>query len=95
MDETTDPAPSSIPEPIRPLRVFLCHSAEDKAAVRVLYHRLKSSGIEPWFDEFDLLPGQEWDREIGNAVRSSDAVLICLSSASVNKTGYIQREICS
>jgi chromosomal replication initiator protein len=87
MDETTDPAPSSIPEPIRPLRVFLCHSAEDKAAVRVLYHRLKSSGIEPWFDEFDLLPGQEWDREIGNAVRSSDAVLICLSSASVNKIG--------
>ncbi len=93
MDKLQDPAASSIPRSIGPLRVFLCHSSEDKSAVRELYHRLKSSGVQPWLDEFDLLPGQEWDREIGNAVRSSDVVLICLSSTSVNKTGYMQREI--
>jgi hypothetical protein len=76
-----------------PLRVFLCHSSEDKAAVRDLYHRLESSGVKPWLDESDLLPGQDWDREIASAVRNTDVALICLSKNSVSKAGYIQREI--
>jgi TIR domain len=40
-----------------------------------------------------LLPGQVWEREIPSAVQSSDAVLVCLSSRPVAKTGYLQREI--
>src|SRR4051812_32632959 len=91
--ETAQDTASGSPQPLRQLRVFLCHSSEDKARVRDLYHRLNSSGLKPWLDDFDLLPGQDWDREIGNAVRSSDVVLICLSRTSANKTGYIQREI--
>jgi hypothetical protein len=40
-----------------------------------------------------LLPGQVWEREIPAAVRRSDAILVCLSSQSITKTGYVQREI--
>lgn len=78
---------------IMPLRVFLCHSSEDKAAVRDLYRRLESSGVKPWLDENDLLPGQDWEREIASAVQATDVALICLSRNSLNKAGYIQREI--
>ena len=36
----------------RKLKVFLCHSSNDKPAVRELYTRLKSEGwIDPWLDE--------------------------------------------
>jgi hypothetical protein len=52
-----------------------------------------SDGISPWLDEIDLLPGQKWRDEIPKAVRSSHAILICLSSQAVNKEGYIQKEI--
>src|SRR5262249_3182206 len=46
----------------RPLQVFLCHSSADKPVVREIYNRLSSEpGIKPWFDEEDLLPGQDWD----------------------------------
>jgi hypothetical protein len=78
----------------RELRVFLCHSSDDKPAVRALYEALSSNeGIQPWIDETNLLPGQDWDLEIRKAVRRADIILVCLSQDSVNKTGYIQREI--
>ncbi len=79
--------------PTRPLRAFLCHSKGDKAAVRELYKRLLADGIRPWLDEEDLLPGQDWQLEIPRAVRNSDVVLVCLSTESVDKTGYVQKEI--
>jgi anti-anti-sigma factor len=75
------------------LKVFLCHSSADKAAVRNLHKRLLAAGAHPWLDEADLLPGQVWEREIPAAVQRSDAVLVCLSSTSIGKTGYLQREI--
>ncbi|HTP09936.1 MAG TPA: SUMF1/EgtB/PvdO family nonheme iron enzyme, partial [Anaerolineae bacterium] len=73
--------------------VFLCHSSSDKPAVRELYQRLRADGFEPWLDEEDLLPGQDWQREIPHAVRNSDVVIVCLSKGSINKAGYVQKEI--
>ncbi len=83
-----------MPDAKRPLKVFLCHSSHDKAVVRELYQRLKSEGwIEPWLDEENLYPGQDWDLEIEKAVETADAVIICLSNNSVSKEGYLQREL--
>ena len=79
----------------RELRVFLCHSSDDKPAVRDLYEALSSyKGIDPWLDEIDLLPGQDWDLEIRKAVKRADIILVCLSQVSVNKKGYIQKGRC-
>jgi hypothetical protein len=77
----------------KPVKVFLCHSKEDKEKIRQLYARLRENGLEPWLDEIDLLPGMEWRSEIENAVRNADVVLVCLSKSSVMKTGFVQKEI--
>lgn len=77
----------------RKLKVFLCHSKDDKPKVRELYHRLVADGFDAWLDEEKLLPGQEWDLEIRKAVRASDVVVVCLSKDSVTKAGYVQKEI--
>ncbi|MEO8354458.1 MAG: toll/interleukin-1 receptor domain-containing protein [Chloroflexota bacterium] len=74
------------------LLVFLSHASEDKKQVRNLCKRLKASGFDPWLDEERLLPGQDWNLEIESALRASDAILLCFSSLSVVKEGYIQRE---
>src|SRR5262249_40020427 len=50
-------------------RIFLCHSSRDKSSVRRLYSRLHYDGLNPWFDEEELLPGQNWELEIKKAVR--------------------------
>jgi hypothetical protein len=77
----------------RLLRIFLCHSSEDKSVVRDLYARLLADGFEPWLDEKKLLPGLPWRSTIATAVRESDIVIVCLSRGSVSKTGFIQKEI--
>ncbi len=78
----------------RPLRVFLCHASQDKPAVRELYKRLAAEKwIDPWLDEENLLPGQDFDLEIYKAARDSDAIIICLSKVSVAKEGYVNKEI--
>ena len=75
------------------LCVFLCHASGDKPVVRELYHRLQRDGFQPWLDEEDLLPGQDWQFEIPRAVRAADVVLVCLSHQAINKEGYVQKEI--
>ncbi len=82
-----------MPEPKRPLKVFLCHASTDKPKVRELYRYLKRRGIQPWFDEEDLVGGQDWQIEIPKALATSDAIIICLTKNSVDKEGYIQKEI--
>lgn len=75
------------------LKVFLCHSSNDKPHVRQLYKRLKSDRFDPWLDEEKLIPGQNWRREIPKAVKNSDVVIVCLSRNSITKEGYVQKEI--
>ena len=79
--------------PRRKTSVFLCHSSQDKPIVRKLYARLKSRGLAPWLDEEDIIPGEEWQVAISKAVKSSDVVLVCMSTSSVSKAGFLQREI--
>ncbi len=78
----------------RPLRVFLCHSSADKPAVRELYQKLCAEPwISPWLDEEELFPGMDWNMEIEKAIEATDVILVCLSSNSITKEGYVQREI--
>ncbi len=78
----------------RPLRVFLCHSSNDKPAVRELYQKLRAEPwIQPWLDEEEIFPGADWNMEIEKAVEAADAIIVCLSKGSITKEGYIQREL--
>jgi len=78
----------------RPLKVFLCHASADKPAVRKLSHRLAAEGwIDPWLDEEKLSLGQHWTTVIEDALDAADIVLIFLSRNSVQKEGFIQREL--
>ncbi|MEP6895191.1 MAG: toll/interleukin-1 receptor domain-containing protein, partial [Chloroflexota bacterium] len=75
------------------LKVFLCHASENKPIVNNLFDDLVAAGYEPWLDTEVLLPGMDWDLEIKKGMRASDSVIVCLSSISVSKEGYIQKEL--
>lgn len=72
--------------------MFLAHASEDKEHVRVLYRELAERGLRPWLDEVDLLPGQDWQTAIAQAINESQVVLACLSRNSVSKHGFVQKE---
>jgi hypothetical protein len=54
---------------------------------------LRKDGFDPWLDEEKLLPGQDWELETSTTVWQSDGVIVRLSTASVEKTGYVQKEL--
>jgi hypothetical protein len=83
-----------MPDAPKKLKVFLCHSSHDKPVVREVYQKLSTiRWIDPWLDEKKLFPGQDWNMEIEKAVESSHIVLVFLTNNSINKEGYIQREL--
>lgn len=74
-------------------QIYLSYAREDREATERVYRRLLDEGFKPWMDVEDIIPGQDWRRVIGKAIRESDFILIFLSKNSVNERGYIQREI--
>ncbi len=83
-----------MPESKHLLKVFLCHATQDKPVVRKLYQNLVAEEwIDTWLDEKKLLPGQDWRLNIEEAVETSDIVIVCLSSNSVNKEGFVKKEL--
>jgi formylglycine-generating enzyme required for sulfatase activity len=77
----------------RLLKVFLCYAREDLKSVRKIHSKLKSYGIDVWFDKETMLGGQNYDLAITQAIHDADVVLVCLSKSSVNADGYVNKEI--
>ncbi|UHG91742.1 TIR domain-containing protein [Spirosoma oryzicola] len=72
--------------------VFISHAREDSEIAEQIYDYLESEGYSPWLDKRKLRPGANWDYEIRQALKRSDFVIVLLSSISVSKRGYVQRE---
>jgi hypothetical protein len=72
--------------------IFISYAKEDYEYAIRLYDGFKNSGLNPWLDKEDLLPGQKWDTEIKKTVKKCKFFLPMFSSRSVEKRGYIQRE---
>jgi hypothetical protein len=48
-----------------------------------LYQKLRAEPwIQPWLDEEELYPGQDWNLEIEKAVEAADAIIVCISTVS-------------
>lgn len=74
-------------------KVFISYARSDYDKALELYNYLSDQGLMPWMDKKDLLPGQEWKREIERAIRESDVFVACMSNLSVNKKGFVQAEL--
>ena len=75
------------------VKIFISYARVDAEPVAEIYRRLKAAGYDPWIDSEDLLPGVKWKDAIVKAVREADLFLLCISSQSSNRQGFIQREI--
>ena len=74
-------------------QIFLSYAREDEEKVENLYRKLSDAEFKPWMDKKDILPGEIWQSCIQRAIRRSDFFLACLSAKSVNRRGFLQREI--
>ena len=73
--------------------VFISYAREDSNAAKRLYNDLRSAGLNPWLDKESILPGQNWEIEIKKAIKNSRYFLSLNSSNSVQKIGFVQKEL--
>ena len=76
-----------------PVRVFISYAREDRTMAQRLYNDLKQAGVKPWLDVEDLRPGQRWKDMINQAIRNSSYIITLLSSHSISKRGFVQKEL--
>jgi hypothetical protein len=64
------------------MRLFITYAHESLAKVRELVEILTAGGHDVWFDH-QLLPGQDWKRELGDAIARCEAFVYALTSDAV------------
>ncbi len=74
------------------MNIFISYAKEDHKIAKKLYNDLKDAAVTPWLDSEDMLPGQNWKQGIYQAIKESSFFLTLLSSNSVSKSGFVQKE---
>jgi hypothetical protein len=66
-----------------PKEVFLSHSVKNKARASVLANTLRKHGVPVWYSPTNIRSAQQWQDEVGKALRRCDWFLVLLSQASI------------
>jgi len=74
-------------------KIFISYAHEDYKIALLLYNDLIKEGFQPWIDEKNLLPGQNWKFEVSKAIKESSYFLALLSFNSLGKMGYVHKEL--
>lgn len=74
-------------------KVFISYAREDVEVAKKIRDNLQALGIQVWIDSDSLKPGQNWKLEIEKAIHESTYFLALLSSKSLSKRGYVQKEL--
>lgn len=59
-------------------KVFISHAHKDNEAAKELAKKISNKGVEAWFDENELKPGESWEQQIKDALIESNMVVLVL-----------------
>ncbi len=74
------------------MQVFLSYDRADEAFAKSLSAELSKRGLSVWRDEEELLPGDNWALQIGEALRKSRAMVVLISPKSM-RSKWVRHEI--
>lgn len=74
-------------------RIFVSYAREDHSPAQWIVRFLRAAGFDIWFDKDSLHAGQDWRRVIEQEIKRARLLLICISKNSVDKTGFVQKEM--
>ena len=79
--------------PSSSLHIFISYASEQLATAEQVFLALSTSGHTVFFDRTMLMPGQEFDRAILEAIRASDLMIFLISPESVRESTYARTEL--
>lgn len=78
--------------PIRLYPVFLSHSWADKPFAKKIYEALTSRGVQVWYDEKQMAPGDDIFDEISRGIKLYDKTILVCSKNSL-ESWWVNQEI--
>ncbi len=75
------------------MKLFLCHSSNDKQTAQEVYFALGDAKHEVFFDQSSLRPGGDYHSRIRNSIKESDGFIFLISPDSVRKGAYTLTEL--
>ena len=76
-------------KPNKDQKYFFSYARKDSGFVRKLAEELRSSGVNLWLDQLDIVGGEHWDRAVENALNSCKGMILVLSADSVNSNNVM------
>src|SRR5262245_4550719 len=74
------------------VRVFLCHASEDKILVRRLAEDLQANGVETFFADWEIRPGDGIRQKLEEGLGACTHFVVLLTPASLVKP-WVQAEM--
>lgn len=73
--------------------IFISYATPDRARVTPYFDQLETRGLNVWMDHKRIKAGQAWDFEIKRNLDKASVIVVFVSSNSIDRRGYVQREI--
>lgn len=73
-------------------KVYLAHASEDKALVRPIAEYLMANGVDIWFDEWEIEPGDSLRQKMEEGLGAMTHFVVVLTPTSVTKP-WVAKEI--
>ena len=73
-------------------KVYLAHASEDKARVRPIAEYLMANGVEVWFDEWEIDPGDSLRQKMEEGLGAMTHFVVVLTETSITKP-WVAKEI--
>lgn len=73
-------------------KVYLAHASEDKALVRPIAEYLMANGVEVWFDEWEIEPGDSLRQKMEDGLGAMTHFVVVLTEISITKP-WVAKEI--
>lgn len=71
---------------------FISHSSKDRGFVEQLARDLRGNGVQPWYDQWEMLPGDSLTQKIASAIWKNEYFVVVLSPHSTNSE-WVQKEL--
>lgn len=74
------------------MKVFISHSNKDDALASQIASSLEKAGLEVWYDNYEVVPGENWADKIGRGLSESDAMVVLVTPTAL-ESNILSRDI--
>lgn len=65
------------------MKVFISYASQDQALATKLVHSLEEAGLDAWYDQREIMPGDNWAEKIASGLKESNAMVVLVTPESL------------